>query len=224
MSSNYKRERTAYLNCEKRIFDIDNKYGFPHIESCNVDLENAQLIGFNFALNEKHPDDKIVHFYLDDYQFIRVWNNPDRYVPILQKFKAVLTPDFSMYIDFPKALQIYTRYRTQWLGAYWQEAGIKVIPTINWSDEESFEWCFDGLPRHSLVSISNIGGFSTKEVKDHWILGYKKALEVLQPTEILMWGTKRAEIEEIKFNGKITFFNNKFYKKFDQMRKIKNEW
>lgn len=87
-----------------------------------------------------------MHFFLDDCQFNRCWNNPDRYVEILKRFKCVLSSDFSLFTDFPKALQIYNHYRKHWLGAYWQMHGIEVIPTLCWSDEESFAWCFDGEP------------------------------------------------------------------------------
>lgn len=34
--------------------------------------------------------------------------------------------------------------------------GINVIPTICWSNHESFEWCFDGEPTHSVVRYQNI--------------------------------------------------------------------
>lgn len=59
-------------------------------------------------------------FFVDDYQFIRLWNDPDRYMPMLQQFRYVLTPDFSLYTDFPKALQIWNHYRKHWIGAYMQ--------------------------------------------------------------------------------------------------------
>ena len=31
-------------------------------------------------LSEKEPEGKGVHFFINDYQFERVWNNPDRYI------------------------------------------------------------------------------------------------------------------------------------------------
>lgn len=77
-----------------------------------------------------------VHFFLDDYQFQRLWNTPDRYIESLQKFSCVLSPDFSLYTDYPTALQIYNHYRKHWIGAYLQLYGIEVIPTICWSDEK----------------------------------------------------------------------------------------
>ena len=192
---NYREKRGAYLNCEKRMFPGVGKFDFPMMEPVELDLVNPKVIGFNYAIGEKHPEDKIVHFYLDDYQFERVWNDAPRYVQVLKKFKAVFAPDFSLYSDFPKAVQIFNHYRKQWCAAYWQEHGIKVIPTICWSDEESFEWCFDGVPKHSLISISTIGGFGNHEDnKKGWLTGYEKCLEVLEPSGVVLFGKHFPEI------------------------------
>ena len=192
---NYREKRGAYLNCEKQIFSGVGPFNIPMMESVQVDIEGTEVIGFNYAIGCKHPEDKICHFYLDDYQFERVWNDPDRYISILKRFKAVLAPDFSMYTDFPKAVQIFNHYRKQWCAAYWQEHGITVIPTICWSTPDSFEWCFDGIPKHSLVCVSTVGGFGNHENnKGAWLEGYEKCLEVLEPTEVMLFGNYYPEI------------------------------
>lgn len=203
---NYRGKRGAYLNCEKRIFSGTGPFDFPQMSPVQVDVENTEVIGFNYAIGCKHPEDKICHFYVDDYQFERVWNNPERYVPVLKRFKAVLAPDFSMYLDFPKAVQIFNHYRKMWCAAYWQEHGIVVIPTVCWSDESSFEWCFDGIPKHSLLSISTVGGFGNHEDnKGAWLKGYEKCLEVLGPEEILLFGN---HFPEVRSYGKMTVVDN----------------
>lgn len=191
----YKDTRSAYHNCEKMIFDGVGEFGVPQMSPVEIELNDLETIGFNYAIGEKHPENKIIHFYLDDYQFIRVWNDPERYISLLKKFKAVLSPDFSLYSDFPKAVQIFNHYRKQWLSAYWQMHGIKVIPTICWSDEESFEWCFDGVPKNSLISISTVGGFKNQTTKEAWLKGYRKCVEVLQPSTILLFGNRWKEVE-----------------------------
>ena len=152
-----------YENAQRMLFDGIGQYEIPEIEP--TQFENAEFIGFNYAKSAKNPESKAVHFFLDDYQFTRVWTDPDRYIPMLQRFKYVLTPDFSLYTDFPKPLQIYNHYRKHWLGAYWQMHGINVIPTICWSGRESFGWCFDGEPTHSVVAVSSVGTQNSKESK-----------------------------------------------------------
>ena len=181
----YKTQRN-YENIQHIRFEGKGQFDIPQIEP--MEFDNAEFIGFNYARNQKEPEGKAVHFFLDDYQFIRVWNAPDRYIDTLQKFRYVLTPDFSLYMDFPRALQIYNHYRKHWLGAYWQRNSINVIPTICWSDRESFEWCFDGEPVHSVVAVSSVGTQNSKEKKRLFLEGYMEMVKRLEPTQIIFYG------------------------------------
>lgn len=94
-----------------------------------------------------------------------------------------------MYTDFPKALQIYNHYRKHWLAAYWQEHGIRVIPTIYWSDKDSFEWCFDGEPTHSVVTISSVETQNSREHRQKFLDGYMEMVDRLQTTQIIFYGS-----------------------------------
>ena len=136
----------------------------------------TEFIGFNYAKTTKNKAEKGVHFFLDDYQFERLWRNPMAYIDLLQQYQCVMTPDFNLYVDFPKALQIYNHWRKQWLRALWQSFGINVISTVSWSDNESFRWCFDGVPKHSTIAISSVGTQNNKLVKvAKYIKAYNKA-------------------------------------------------
>ena len=188
----YKQQRN-YENIQKMLFDGVGQYDIPEIERTEFDA--AEFIGFNYAQNAKEPEKKAVHFFLDDYQFIRLWTDPDRYIARLQKFRYVLTPDFSLYTDFPRSLQIYNHYRKHWLGAYWQMHGIRVIPTICWSDRESFDWCFDGEPTHSVVAISSVGTQNSKEKKHRFLDGYFEMVDRLQPAQIIFYGSVPEECQ-----------------------------
>lgn len=173
---NYRQTRNAYCNCEKMIFDGVEPYNIPEILPQEIDLSDPEILGFNYAKGEDFPEEKICHFYLDDYQFDRVWKYPDSYVDLMRKFKAVLAPDFSLYSDFPKAVQIYNHYRKHWVARYWQEHGVAVIPTICWSTPDSFEWCFDGEPRNATVSISVLGCNKSEQMKRDFWVGFNKAI------------------------------------------------
>ena len=191
---NYRNTR-CYLNCEKRIFDGVGELNIPEIAPFDMDINDVPLIGFNYAKTEKEPENKICHFYVDDYQFERVWHSPDIYLSVLSRFKAVLSPDFSMYADFPRAVSIFNHYRKQWCGAYWQENGINVIPTVGWIGPDSYDFVFEGLPRDSLVCISTVGMFFDKEHRKKFMVGYHKALEELRPKKILFYGKLYPEID-----------------------------
>lgn len=181
------RNTRSYENLERRIFSGVGSYGIPQLAPVNY-TGDCEFIGFNYAAGCKIRAGKGVHFFLDDYQFNRLWTSIDRYVPMLSQFRYVMAPDFSTYTDFPKAIQIYNHYRKHWVGAYLQRAGISVIPTISWSTPDSFEWCFDGEPVGGTVAISSIGCMNSKARKDLFLSGYAEMVKRLHPEKIIFYG------------------------------------
>lgn len=201
----FEKSRFSYENTTKAIFESDNRFNIPNIKLTNFITEN--FIGFNEAMSSKQTNCG-VHFFIDDYQFVRLWNNPNKYIEILQKFICVLSPDFSLYSDFPVALQIYNHYRKHWLATYWQMYGIEVIPTICWSDEKSFEWCFDGEPHGGTVAVSSVGTQNCTEAKKLFLIGYNEMLKRLQPKTIIFYGKVPKECQGNIINVKS--FQDKF--------------
>lgn len=176
-----------FENLDKFSFSGVGKYEIPQIDP-EKKYPGGEFVGMNYALTEKFPESKIMHCFLDDYQFIRYWNNPDKYLPVLSKFSAVCSPDFSTYTDMPLAMQIYNHYRKHWLAAYWQLNGLTVYPTISWSDERSFEWCFDGEPVGGVVAVSSVGTQKNKESKRLFLLGYEEMMKRLNPAWVIFYG------------------------------------
>lgn len=183
-----------FENQDKARFAGVGEYDIPQIIGTD-DVQVKEWIPFNYVLTCKEPKEKGVHFFLDDYQFERVWNNIDKYMEVLQRFKAVMSPDFSMFTVNPKALQIYQHFRKHFIGAYWQANGLTVIPTINWSDEKSFVWCFDGEPTNSVVAISTVGSMNSKANKEGFYKGYDEMKKRLKPKKVLCYGTVPEEIK-----------------------------
>lgn len=182
----YDRKFVAYENLSKFLFDGIGDYEIPLIRKDDITFDD--FIGFNFAKSCKNSKDKCLHFYLDDYQFTRLWNRPNNYINLISQFSCVCSPDYSLYTDFPKAIQIYNHYRKHWLAAYWQLHGIKVIPTINWSDKDSFAWCFDGEPKNATVTISSVGTQNDKIKRLLFLQGYDEMMKRLEPKKIIFYG------------------------------------
>ena len=174
-------------NFGKNDFKCVGRFDIPVLSPTKY--RAGEFVPFNSALtDDKARDTKTVHFFIDDYQFIRVWNYPDRYIPMLSQFQQVLSPDFSTYSDFPTALQLWNHYRKHWVGAYWQSLGLDVIPTISWSTADSFEWCFDGEPLGSCVAVSSVGALSDDESLELFVSGYREMLRRLEPEQVLFYG------------------------------------
>lgn len=139
-------------------FDSANSFGIPDIpkpEFTEDELKNLLLLGFNQLKkdNGKHAE-RIIHFFLYDYNFEKIWSNPELYLKSLSQYKGILTPDFSMYLEMPYTLQLYNTFRNRWCGAFFASKGVHVIPTVSWADEKSFEFCFKGIEKGSIVAVS----------------------------------------------------------------------
>ena len=164
-----------------------------------------QLVGFNYAKTNKEKNVGI-HFYIDDYQFERIWNEPEKYVDVLLEYDCILSPDFSLYMDMPMPMKIWNIYRSRQIGAYYQKKGIKVIPTISWAERDTFQFCFQGIPKGSIVSISTIGVKRDPEALKIWTEGVDEMIKQIEPSAILIYG---GELEYDYGDIKVVYFENK---------------
>ena len=183
-------QHNVFENQERMQFPSDNYYGFPTITATQTISD--KFIRFCDWKEIKDPENYIAHFYYDDYKFISAWREPDKYIDRLREFKAVVAPDFSLYTDFPIALQILSCYRRQWCAAYWQSLGIDVIPDVVWGTKDSFDFCFDGIPKHSVLAVSTVGVKKDKDWNNDTASlfkdGYNEMLKRLEPTAVLFYG------------------------------------
>lgn len=183
------------LNTET-IFESNNKYGIPEMLPCEIIPDSLVPYGTEVRRGYAQTKGKCVHFFLDDYKFESLWSKPIKTSAPIEKIGLALSPDFSMYTDYPRVMQIWNTYRNRWLGRYWQSQNVEVIPTIGWSDEESFDYCFLGIPKNSVVAIGTVG-VNSKEKKELFKKGYERMLEQLEPLAVLVYG----ESEPVDFES-----------------------
>ena len=200
------RDIIKIMNIEKGFFKSTNKYGIPDIKK--DEFEVKELIPYRVDSNRNGT----AHFFLDDYRFERCWRKPDSQIEELKKYDGVLSPDFSMYTNYPQAMQIWQVYRNRWCACYWQSLGIKVIPTISWSDEESFKYCFLGVQKGATVAIGTVGVLNDEYAKILFMQGFKEMLKQLEPKEILIYGNKLSELEGYENIRWFDPYMNKFIK------------
>ena len=200
------RERTNKAYNLDLIENLTNDFWqMPIILSDNYIPKD--LIGFNYAKSSENKDCGI-HFYVDDYQFERVWNYPDKYVDVLREYECILSPDFSLYLDMPMPMKIWNIYRSRLIGQYFQSKGIKVIPTISWAEKETFSFCFKGIPKGSIVSISTIGVKQDPNALQIWRDGVDEMIKQIEPIAILVYGGKLdydfKDIDVYYYDNKVT--------------------
>lgn len=174
------------LNIEILPDKFAGTYDMPVVRT-DVPILADSLIPFNAA--KTYTDKNVgVHFFIDDYQFERVWRSPQRYIEMLGKYKFVCAPDFSLYLDMPMAAQIWNVYRSRLITAYWQKNGVKVVPVLQWAGPNSWKFCFDGITHGGIVAVSTWGAARNKLTKQIWKAGMSEAIQRLRPVAILLYG------------------------------------
>ncbi len=162
---------------------IDNMW--PYLKPCYTIPE--ALTHFEVAESRGHPN-SYVHFFIDDYRFERIWAQPENYLRVIKRYKGAIAPDFSTYIDMPRPMQMWNVYRSRAIAHYWQQQGVDVVPLIQFSDESSYGWIFDGLPRRSVLATSSVGVYRNKGYREAFVRGMEVACRLLEPRDLVWYG------------------------------------
>lgn len=161
-----------------------------------IKSQEAKSIFKRNKLDSDFMYDAYVCFYIDDYLFDStrgIWFRPHKTLSILKHFAGVITPDFSTYQDFPIALQIYATYRMRAYGYWLGKNGIAVINNVRGGFPETYDFCFEGIPKNSIVAIGTVGGNPRKIIDrerfESWLYEMVKRLN---PHTIIVYGSAKA--------------------------------
>lgn len=157
----------------------------PCIKNC--DSLPKKVIAFSKAINSKCYDSWI-HFYEYDKNFERLWNNPQKYLPIIKRFNGVISPDYSLYYDMPLCMQIWNTYRGKALAHWLQENEIKVIPNVRWGDERTFKLSCLGVEKCKNIAVGTHGCIKSVEGRNMFIAGFEYAINKLKPKKVIVYG------------------------------------
>lgn len=180
------------------------KYGFPKLKKTTAIPRN--VIPFNLAKTETETTDKWIHFFIDDYQFERIWNFPARYISMLRRFEGVISTDYSMFLNMPLAQRIWNCYRNRAMDYWMQNLGINVVPVVEWADYRELEWCLDGIPKNSTVAIGLYGCSKNSRSRYNALKGIEKVCVELDPYSLICYGKEIRSINS--FCKRVIFLEN----------------
>ena len=165
--------------------DYDGVDEFPCIHTSKL-IPN-KMIPFSEALRTRDYDQWVV-FYEHDYKFVRVWNQPRRYLKILQRFRGCISPDFSLYRRMPLIMQKWSTFQGRTLGHWWSENGIEVIPNVRFAGYRTYGFCFDGIEKNSTVCVGSLGCLKQRRERSLFTEGLAEMVHRLSPRNILVYG------------------------------------
>lgn len=157
--------------------------GIPMLQRCDVVPESL----FPWEEKSKYKGHGAIHFYCEDVYLSSIWTSAKKYpVPaVVQQAGVALTPDYSVFVDWPQTLNHWQVYRSRMLGAIWSYHGIATVPSLMWGDSSLWPYLLDGLPTGGTFAIST--GHS-KGDEDIFKEFYKEALRRCRPDAMLVYG------------------------------------
>lgn len=184
---------------------------------CNIDSLPTSLISYEDAKmiynrelkagNLSFHNDSYIHFYMDDQKFDgkqnSIWLYPDKALQIITHFSGIISPDFSTNADFPDPIKRFNTYRMRAFGRWVSSFGIPTINNVRWGSEETWSYCFDGIPNNSIVCIGTVAsGLRYLENRPLFEAGFRKMIEILTPKAIIIYGSANYHfISEYKEKG-----------------------
>lgn len=198
--------RTGLIDVWNAFMVKDATFSEHDIPLCPTTAKNipSRLIGYDEAKrfhkkmlrthNKNYHVDAFIHFYIDDNKFdgkrSSFWLYPQKVLEIIEHYDGIIAPDPSTYADFPDPLKRWNFYRMNAFGYWIASQGHEVISNVRWNTPDTWEYCFDGNPRNSMLCIGTVASNLKYKVNyDPFEEGLFKMVEVLTPHNILVYGS-----------------------------------
>lgn len=160
---------------------------WPAVEPCNVIPKRLTTY---YAKTASDNSDAFCHFFIDDYRYGRIWNHPERYLPVIQKYSGAIMPNFSTYHIMPLPMQYWNLYRNRALAYYWQQNGVDVIPLLQVGDPRTYDYAFEGLPVGGVYAVANNGMMKDAENRQFFYEGLLIGVQAVKPDVLVCYGTE----------------------------------
>lgn len=157
----------------------------------------------------------ILGFNTHDDRFEGWWDTPAWYTcRVLAKgCRNAVVPDFSFYYNQPRIVHLWNVYRSLWLGRFFQEAGMKVVPRLqfDYKDPNTLDIALRGVPRGCPVLAT-----SQQNIEDDKVDGpqvtklLREALDEIKPESLIFYSGppgKRA-MQATGWTGDVIYLEN----------------
>ncbi|MBR6822189.1 MAG: DUF4417 domain-containing protein [Clostridia bacterium] len=166
----------------------------PTINTNVFEISNRSCNDFLMLQDKNYFYDAFICFYIDDQFFdgqrTSIWTFPWLAIRVIKHFRGIITPDFSTFMDFPEPISVYNTYRMRAFGCWIGREGKEVVNNVRWGLPYTYKYCFDGIPRNSVVAIGTVGGSPKKlEDRERFEEGLFEMVRTIDPHIIIVYGS-----------------------------------
>lgn len=125
------------------LYPSDNPYDIPCLmPDMQAGAMELPFVPYGTAFKAKTA--RTVHYYVEDYRFATLWENPAK--GIGKNITQSAEVNYSLFDTTPVARGLERIYRKRWLARYWQEQGVRIYVDLNVS-AKFYELNLLGVPQ-----------------------------------------------------------------------------
>lgn len=144
--------------------------------------------GFAGALNLDPRTEAVLQFYVKDRTLEGFWDNRSNIYAdlVTMKFKAIISPNFSVYEDAPRMDHLYNIKRTTIIYNEMLEAGLNAIPDISWYSKNDLDRWIEEINKNDIKAIAFSFQVVNVELKasnlwKEYLLGFRYLCQEIDP-------------------------------------------
>ncbi|CAB4567629.1 unannotated protein [freshwater metagenome] len=149
------------------------------------------LVAFNDLGRSPDRATTGVHFFRHDETFAKLLACPAKYGPKFSEFQCVLTPDITLGAGMNPWMKARRVAYSRMTGVIWQTRGLVVIPTLRWNSINDLELVCSGVPKRSVIAVSNYGSRRDADLRHAFESGLPQVIERVDPSGLIVFGDTR---------------------------------
>ncbi|MDE2508138.1 MAG: DUF4417 domain-containing protein [Planctomycetota bacterium] len=111
------------------LWPSDNEWGIPLLD-IGLAAKAVEYPVATWGSQNRHRHHRgLYHFYTDDERFAPLWTDPTKILS--SGCPSIVEPNFSTFVQMPRAVALWAIYRKRWLARYWQSQGLHVFVDCN---------------------------------------------------------------------------------------------
>ncbi|MSV76867.1 MAG: DUF4417 domain-containing protein [Actinobacteria bacterium] len=173
---------------------VDGSQQVPVLRRVNVTDIPDELVAFDDRKRAKSPTHAGLHFFRDDKKFISILVKPEAKTMEFAPYKIMLTPDVTIGDGMPPWQKARNVVLGRAAGVVWEKRGMKVIPTVRWTNQEDLDLVTCGIPQRSVFAVSSY--MARRDPTDYSIFqeGLRYLVNCLNPVAVIVYGSLDDEL------------------------------